>query len=89
MSCLLIVIVLPVFSLSSLGLVSTLLSSTPSLVRRTFLDNVDLYSIRIATLLASVLAVGSIARSSVVLMIMSFFYRSFVELIIDFDYYSL
>ena len=88
-SYLLIVIVLPIFSLVPLGLVSTLLSSTPSSVYRTFLDNVDFHSIRIATLLTSGLAVGSIARSSVVLIVVSFFYRSFVELIIDLDYYSL
>ena len=89
MSYLLTVIVLPIFSLIPLGLVSTYLSSTPSSVYRTFLDNVDFYSIRIATLLASGLAVSSIARSSVVLIVVSFFYRSFVELVIDFDCYSL
>ena len=89
MSCLLTVVVLPIFSLIPLGLVSALLSSTPSSVYRTFLDNVDFYGIRIATLLASGLTVGSIARSSVVLMIVSLFYRSFVELVIDFDCCSL
>jgi len=83
-SCLLTVIALQSFSLLTLGLVIALpLSSTPSLVPRMLLGVVDFYSVRITTLLTSGLAVSSIARSSVILIVVSFLYRSFVEFVVD------
>ncbi len=85
MSCLLTVVAFQSFSLLPLGLVVALrVSSSLSLVFRTFLGVVDFHSIRIATSLTSSLAVSSVARSSDIL-IMFLFYGSFVEFVVDFD----
>ncbi len=51
---------------------------------QTFLGVVDFYGIRIATSLTSSPAVGSVARSSNILIVF-FLYGSFVEFVIDFD----
>ncbi len=86
MSFLLTVVAFQSFSLFPLGLVVALrVSSSLSLVFRTFLGVVDFYSVRIATSLTSGPAVSGVARSSVYLISVSFLYRSFVECVIDLD----
>ena len=54
---------------------------------RRILSSIEFYSVRIATLLPSRPAVRSIARSSAKLSYISLFYSSFVQSIVDFDYY--
>ncbi len=83
-SCLLTVVALQSFSLLTLGLVVALpLSSTPSLVPGMLLGVVDFHGVRITTLLTSGPAVGSIARSSVILIVVAFLHGSFVEFVVD------
>ena len=61
------------------------MSSTLSMFLRTSLGVIDFYSIRVATLLSSGLAVRSIARSSVALLVVSLFLESLIEFIVDFN----
>ncbi len=61
------------------------MSSSLSLVFRTFLGIVDFHSVRIATSLSSGPAVSSVASSSANLISVSFLYRSFVKCVINLD----
>ena len=65
-------------------MVAICVSSSLSLMFRTFLGVVDFYSVRVAASLSSGPAVGSVARSSSSLIVF-LFYGSFVEFVVDVD----
>ena len=65
-------------------MVALRISPSLPLVFWTFLGVVDFHGIRIATSLTSSPAVGSVARSSVILMVF-LFHSLFIELIVNFD----
>ena len=72
-------------SLLSLRLSLTSSSTLKVTLPRYPLSYVDFYSVRIATLLPSSLAIRNKARSSAILSRISFLYRSLVETVVDAD----